>query len=50
VCSENLVLWKPIEYCHLIFDDNDGGGATITAQVKGESGVQFFNDVAGVLI
>ena len=44
-----LAFWKPIEYCYLIFDDN-GAGTTVTAQVKGEAGQQFFNDVAGLLI
>ena len=44
-----LVLWKPVEYCHLIFDEN-GPGATVTFQIKGESGNQFFNDVAAMLI
>jgi hypothetical protein len=44
-----LLYWKPIEYCTLIFDEN-GSGATVTGVVKGETGDQFFNDVAGLLI
>jgi hypothetical protein len=44
-----LTLWKPVEYCSLVFDEN-GEGSTVTARVKGESGVQFFNDVSGILL
>lgn len=44
-----LLFWKPVEYCHLIFDES-GAGATVVGQVKGEAGQQFFNDVAGLLI
>lgn len=44
-----LALWKPVEYCRLVFDENSTG-STVTGQVKGESGVQFFNDISAILI
>lgn len=46
-----LVFWKPVETCTLVFDQN-GEGTTITAQVKGkgEGGLGFYNEVAGILI
>jgi hypothetical protein len=46
-----LVFWKPVETCTLVFDEH-GEGTTVTAQVsgKGEGGLGFYNEVAGILI
>ena len=44
-----LVLWKPVEYCHLVFDEN-GSGAILTGMVKGESGLQFWSKITGILL
>lgn len=43
-----LVFWKPVDYCRLFFEDSPEG-TVVVAQVKGEAGTQFFNDISGVL-
>jgi len=47
-----LVLWKPADSCSLVFDADDGGGATVTGQIKGDgdAGMGFFNEISGLLI
>ena len=46
-----LMSWKQIEYCDLLFEDSDEeeGGTTVIAKVKGETGQEFFSQVMGIL-
>jgi hypothetical protein len=46
-----LVLWKPIQYCELTFDDDDDDQAnsSIIGKISGEFGHGFFNQIAAEL-
>ncbi len=46
-----LILWKPVDYCELDFEESDEEGfkTTIIGKIKGEVGQEFFSQVSGIL-
>jgi len=46
-----LLLWKPKDYCKLLFETSeDGVGTTVIGLMKGEKGSQFFSVISSLLL